>query len=607
MKKFSFAALAVCLILTLYFAAGCAQPEEKQQFKIRWAADESECDGSETYTSGYQEDRLPRNVTQLKFILIDDTTAEKRTVKEAIIYVYGDCQNAETCLLPDSPEFLWKGLPTGRFQLKVIAYQNDNDGQPVPAWVGINPRFTIADDKTPVEVNIFMKRIGKISTTFGCMKVPRAFHQAVKLRDGSILVFGGVSSYDVGFLCDGTCDQMIATDSVEKFDPTTGRFVELAPMAVRRAFHKAMLLEDSGLVIIVGGAQNVLYDPRSESVEQFGSLFHPAAGTMSASIEIYDPSAGGATSGEIPLNEGRALFDMARIVANPSDPQNKGELFVISGGLNDAGKLHSAEIINHNYIPYESVYPIDSPVLIKNMINPRAGHSLVAPFAGDTKAAAIGGAPKGVVTMEYLGKPTVDFVEIANVNGDLPNTLYALSVVVNPGASGVSNILVYGGMAVDANGKIWGPNEKISSTLVSFSVTDETPEISVQPANTLAATAFAAGINLSSDSANPLVIISGGGYGSDLSSVSNNIEYTTDGINFAPILSSGGVPLTLRAYINPSISDPTIHGRMGHTATLLPEGGVIFIGGLDKTMVSPPPRPTAKIVLSNAEIVIMPY
>jgi hypothetical protein len=201
----------------------------------------------------------------------------------------------------------------------------------------------------------------------------------------------------------------------------------------------------------------------------------------------------------------------------------------------------------------------------------------------------------------------VDFVEIANVTGDLPNSLYALSVVVNPGASGVSNILLYGGMTMDANGKIWGPNEKISSTLVSFSVTDETPEISVQPANTIAATAFAAGINLSSDPANPLVIISGGGYGSDLSSVSNNIEYTTDGINFAPILGSGGVPLTLRAYINPSISDPTIHGRMGHTATILPEGGVIFIGGLDKTMVSPPPRPTAKIVLSNAEIVIMPY
>jgi hypothetical protein len=81
------------------------------------------------------------------------------------------------------------------------------------------------------------------------------------------------------------------------------------------------------------------------------------------------------------------------------------------------------------------------------------------------------------------------------------------------------------------------PNEKILSTLVSFSVTDETPKFPFKPANTIAATAFAAGI-ITFPTRPTVVIISGGGYGSDLSSVSNNIEYTTDGINFAPILGS---------------------------------------------------------------------
>lgn len=68
----------------------------------------------------------------------------------------------------------------------------------------------------------------------------RAFHQAVELDDGRVMVIGGRD------------DSNQPLQSTGIFDPATGSWSEGAPLAVAREWHTATLLDD-GSVLVVGG------------------------------------------------------------------------------------------------------------------------------------------------------------------------------------------------------------------------------------------------------------------------------------------------------------------------------------------------------------------
>jgi hypothetical protein len=100
----------------------------------------------------------------------------------------------------------------------------------------------------------------------GNMNVGRAFHEAVLLPDGQVLIVGG---YNGDYL-----------SSAELYDPSTGTFTEIPSMNVERSHHTATLLQD-GTVLIVGGEN-------SEGPLKSAEIFYPWAeqfalmlGTMS--------------------------------------------------------------------------------------------------------------------------------------------------------------------------------------------------------------------------------------------------------------------------------------------------------------------------------------
>lgn len=135
------------------------------------------------------------------------------------------------------------------------------------------------------------------------MSTPRAGHEAVVLRDGSVLVSGGWTGQQ-------------AAASAEIYDPGTGQWTAVGDMTVGRASHIAVLLAD-GRVLVMGGGSGGLgdlasaevFDPDSSTFTAVGRMQtnhylataladgrvlvtggHTAAGEILSSAEIFDPA-----------------------------------------------------------------------------------------------------------------------------------------------------------------------------------------------------------------------------------------------------------------------------------------------------------------------------
>jgi hypothetical protein len=124
-----------------------------------------------------------------------------------------------------------------------------------------------------------MPAVGTV-TAISPMTTTRAAHTATLLRDGRVLITGGLD----------------AGASVELFDPGTAAFVPAKPMRAARAAHTATLLAD-GRVLIAGG-YNGSYLSSTE-------IYDPARGEFSPGPEMREARSGHLA---ITLRDGRILF-----------------------------------------------------------------------------------------------------------------------------------------------------------------------------------------------------------------------------------------------------------------------------------------------------------
>src|SRR5215831_12534868 len=222
----------------------------------------------------------------------------------------------------------------------------------------------------------------------GNMTMSRVGHSATLLQDGRVLVAGGYNYT-------GLTGPPPLTSTAEIYDPSTGAFTETGAMAAARAWHAAVLLQD-GRVLLVGGDCVYSYCiPSAEAYNPATGAF-TSAGHMSvaqwvdsaillkngkvlvsgsSTIEVFDPATGAFTplnnvqnygimmallpDGKILLTSasGLTLYDPANngfrqlpiswnISGTTATPLFDGSVFLAGGDTDGYGEA----AINHTYV-----------------------------------------------------------------------------------------------------------------------------------------------------------------------------------------------------------------------------------------------------------------
>jgi len=127
----------------------------------------------------------------------------------------------------------------------------------------------------------------------GQMLNVRVGHTATLLRDGRVLIAGGLSCCQVP----NPSPEFYAS-SAELYDPATDAFAQTGPMSSARGNHAAALLPD-GRVLISGGDGN---DPAAPPLGT--EIFDPASGQFSSAGDLQAPRD---SHSEVTLTDGRVL------------------------------------------------------------------------------------------------------------------------------------------------------------------------------------------------------------------------------------------------------------------------------------------------------------
>ena len=114
--------------------------------------------------------------------------------------------------------------------------------------------------------------VARTFTPTGSMTVPRAGQTITMLRDGRVLLTGGVQN--AGFRSE--------LSSAEIYDPAAGTFSATGSMSVPREGHTATILRD-GRVLIAGGSDNGIHTLDS------AEIFDPSSGTFSRTGHLHQP------------------------------------------------------------------------------------------------------------------------------------------------------------------------------------------------------------------------------------------------------------------------------------------------------------------------------
>ncbi len=112
----------------------------------------------------------------------------------------------------------------------------------------------------------------------GSMSEARAEHTATRLPDGRVLVAGGLRARESDFSFGRLYVSGPVIGSAEVYDPSSGTWSLVGSMSEMRAYHSAVLLED-GTVLVIGGTgedqsmlhSTELFDPSTDTWSSPGS------------------------------------------------------------------------------------------------------------------------------------------------------------------------------------------------------------------------------------------------------------------------------------------------------------------------------------------------
>lgn len=129
------------------------------------------------------------------------------------------------------------------------------------------------------------------------MRTARRLHTATVLRDGRVLIAGGL----VCCVVEGQTVSETVTASVELYDPATGTFTPTGSLAVARGLHQATLLPD-GRVLVSGGF--ALTTSADTAGTRRAEIYDPATGTFGPAGDLH---VGRSLHTAVLLTDGRVL------------------------------------------------------------------------------------------------------------------------------------------------------------------------------------------------------------------------------------------------------------------------------------------------------------
>jgi hypothetical protein len=290
------------------------------------------------------------------------------------------------------------GVPLARFVTVVVEGLSGVDGQPVSR--GFSPPVDLVSGARHT-VPLFFAKVDRfasgVSVATGkridLRDGPRAGHTATLLKDGRVLVTGGAVLSGAGGV------ESDPRASAEIYDPATGEWTAAGGMGFPRAFHTATLLKD-GRVLVVGGMSFIsgtlsplataeVFDPAGPSFRPAGSLReergrsgHTATLLPDGRVLVTGGFGQGSRREALATAE---VFDPARgafFAVGPMSAARTGHTatllldgrLLVAGGRGDAGALAETEIFA---TPTDAFIP--GPALPDDA---RAGHSAVRLTSG---------------------------------------------------------------------------------------------------------------------------------------------------------------------------------------------------------------------------------
>jgi Galactose oxidase, central domain len=202
----------------------------------------------------------------------------------------------------------------------------------------------------------------------GNMVSPRSGHTATLLKDGKVLVAGGIFG-----------NRVLA--SAELYDPSTGTWTGTGNMVTSRAFHTATLLPD-GKVLVAGGYDSTLPNAGGPHIVASAELWNPSTGKWTATRGMVTPHYGQTAT---------LLIDGTVLVA---------------GGILRNFVMASAELYDPNTGAWIATGKIITPRAFHTATLLRDGRVFVAGGADYTNDVANGGLPEILATAELYNPVT---------------------------------------------------------------------------------------------------------------------------------------------------------------------------------------------------------
>lgn len=384
---------------------------------------------------------------------------------------------------------------------------------------------------------------GSMMPTSDDLSAARAYHTATLLNDGEVLIAGGVN--ELGF----------AVASAELYDPATGEFSQTGGMTTARAKATATLLNDSR-VLIAGGVNGILglalnsaeiYDPTSGTFSSAGNMTSARVG-HSATL-LPDGTvliAGGTNKLGVTLNSAEVYDPDSNTFTSVGTMQQD---FWDSTDVGGARTMHRASLLNDGEVLISGgLYKVPKGVFTASLF----GFNLYEPQNRTFVASSLLGAPRFDHTSTSLNSG----VDVLIVGG---NTTFGAGLP--EAAEGSFEFsLPYAGLYVHDS---TNPENDAIQPLPGMVPTSDSP---------LGARAKHTATLLQQGS----VLIAGGEttYGAKVQ-LSDEIDID---VALTSVLGSAEIfdPSSKEFYVTGSMNFP----RVGHTATLLPNGDVLVVGGL---------------------------